>query len=193
MATHSNYNKYNQQKKSDIFSQRRNLNKNMENATKSEKLMNGIGLWTSYYRLFPHLFVRDYLGINLKVFQMILLYMMNSMHYLMYLASRGQGKTFITSIYICVRAMLYPGTKIIIAAGNIKQSIEVIEKIQDLMGDSPNLAREIDDLKTSPNNAGISFRNGSWVKVVASNQGARGKRAHLIIVDEFRMVEVLTT
>lgn len=189
MATHSNYNKHNQQKKSDIFSQRRNLNKNMENATKSEKLMNGIGLWTSYYRLFPHLFVRDYLGIHLKVFQMILLYMMNSMHYLMYLASRGQGKTFITSIYICVRAVLYPGTKIIIAAGNIKQSIEVIEKIQDLMGDSPNLAREIDDLKTSPNNAGISFRNGSWVKVVASNQGARGKRAHLIIVDEFRMVE----
>lgn len=98
-------------------------------------------------------------------------------------------KTFLTSIYICVRAILYPGTKIIIAAGNIKQSIEVIEKIQDLMGNSPNLAREIDDLKTSPNNAGISFRNGSWVKVVASNQGARGKRANLIIVDEFRMVD----
>lgn len=89
MATHSNFNKDNQQKRSDIFSQRRNLNKNMDNATKSEKLMNGIGLWTSYYRLFPHLFVRDYLGINLKVFQMILLYMMNSMTYLMYLASRG--------------------------------------------------------------------------------------------------------
>lgn len=89
MATHSNYNKYNQQKKSDIFSQRRNLNKNMENATKSEKLMNGIGLWTSYYRLFPHLFVRDYLGIDLKVFQMILLYMMQTSVYLMYIASRG--------------------------------------------------------------------------------------------------------
>ncbi len=189
MATHKNYSKANQQKKSDIFKQRRSLNKNMENASKSERLMEGVGLWTSFYRLFPHLFVRDYLGITLKVFQMILLYMMNSMTYLMYLASRGQGKTFLTSIYICVRAILYPGTKIIIAAGNIKQSIEVIEKIQDLMGNSPNLAREIDDLKTSPNNAGISFRNGSWVKVVASNQGARGKRANLIIVDEFRMVE----
>ena len=89
MATHSNYSKYNQQKKSDIFSQRRNLNKNMENATKSEKLMNGIGLWTSYYRLFPHLFVRDYLGVDLKVFQMILLYMMQTSVYLMYIASRG--------------------------------------------------------------------------------------------------------
>ena len=89
MATHSNYNKYNQQKKSDIFSQRRNLNKNMENATKSEKLMNGVGLWTSYYRLFPHLFVRDYVGVDLKVFQMILLYMMQTSVYLMYIASRG--------------------------------------------------------------------------------------------------------
>lgn len=89
MAAHSNYSKYNQQKKSDIFSQRRNLNKNMENTTKSEKLMNGIGLWTSYYRLFPHLFVRDYLGVDLKVFQMILLYMMQTSVYLMYIASRG--------------------------------------------------------------------------------------------------------
>lgn len=94
MATRSNYSKYNQQKKSDIFSQRRNLNKNMENATKSEKLMNGIGLWTSYYRLFPHLFVRDYLGVDLKVFQMILLYMMQTSVYLMYIASRGQGDVF---------------------------------------------------------------------------------------------------
>ena len=92
MATHSNYNKYNQQKKSDIFSQRRSLNKNMENATKSEKLMNGIGLWTSYYRLFPHLFVRDYLRIHLKVFQMILIYFMAHYHYFLYIASRGQGE-----------------------------------------------------------------------------------------------------
>lgn len=89
MATYSNYNKDNQQKKYDIFSQRRNLNKSMENATKSEKLMNGVGLWTSYYRLFPHLFVRDYLGIHLKVFQMILIYFMAHYHYFLYIASRG--------------------------------------------------------------------------------------------------------
>lgn len=89
MATHSNFNRYNQQKKSDIFTQRRNLNKSMDNATKSSKLMDGIGIWTSYYRLFPHLFVRDYLGVNLKVFQMILLYYMMHFHYFLYIASRG--------------------------------------------------------------------------------------------------------
>lgn len=188
MATHSNFSKNNQQKKSDIFKQRRNLNKNMENATKSGKLMTGIGKWTSYYRLFPHLFVRDYLGINLKVFQMILIYYMNHYNYFLYIASRGQGKSFLTAIFCCVRAILYPETKIVIAAGNVKQAIEVIGKIEDLMSNSPNLTREIEDLKTSPNNAGVYFRNGSWIRVTASNDGARGLRANLIIVDEFRIV-----
>lgn len=90
MASHSNFNKDNQAKKHDIFSRRRNLNKSMDNATKSEKLMNGVAIWTSYYRLFPHLFVRDYLGINLKVFQMILIYFMMHYHYFLYIASRGK-------------------------------------------------------------------------------------------------------
>lgn len=86
------------------------------------------------------------------------------------------------------RAVLFPETKIVIAAGNLKQAIEVIGKIQDLMGNSPNLAREIEDIKTSPNNAGVYFRNGSTIRVAASNDGARGLRANLIIVDEFRIV-----
>lgn len=189
MASYSNYNKDNQRKKNDIFSRRRNLNKNMENMTKSDKLMRGIGIWTSYYRLFPHIFVRDYLNINLKVFQQILIYFMMHFNYFMYLASRGQGKTFLTSIFCITRAILFPQTKIIVASGNLRQAIEVIEKIDDLRKSSPNLAREIDDLRTNTQNASVILKNGSWIKVVASNDGARSKRANLIIVDEFRMVD----
>lgn len=189
MPSHGNYNALNQQKKTDIYKQRRNLNKNMENATKSEKLMNGIGIWTSFYRLFPHMFVKEYLGITLKPFQKILIYFMMHFNYFMYIASRGQGKSFLTAIFCCVRSILFPESKIILSAGNIKQSIEIIEKIEDLRGNSPNLAREIEDLKTNPQNAGIKFRNGSWIKVVASNQGGRSKRANIIVVDEFRMVD----
>lgn len=189
MSSHFNYNQLNQQKKSDIFTQRRTLNKNMENITKSEKLMEGIGIWTSYYRLFPHIFVKEYLGITLKVFQMILIYFMMHFNYFMYIASRGQGKSFLTAIFCCTRAILFPESKIILSAGNIKQSIEVLEKIEDLRINSPNLAREIEDLKTNPQTAGIKFKNGSWIKVVASNQGGRSKRANVIVVDEFRMVD----
>lgn len=152
--------------------------------------MNGIGVWCSFYRANPHRFVSEYLGVHLKVFQMILLFMMNHNHYFMYLASRGQGKTFLTSIYCCVRAILYPESKIIIASGTKGQSREVIEKIDDLMKNSPNLAREIEDIKTSSNDPKVEFHNGSWIKIVASNDGARSKRANLLIVDEFRMVDL---
>lgn len=76
-----------------IFNKSRNFNKSSDNLTKSEKLMNGIGTWTSFYRANPHRFVKDYLGIDLKLFQMILIFMMNHSYYFMYIASRGQGKT----------------------------------------------------------------------------------------------------
>jgi hypothetical protein len=189
MPSHSNFNKLNQQKKNDVFKQRRNLNKNMENTTKSDKLMNGIGIWTSWYRLFPHIFVKEYLGISLKPFQMILIYFMMHFNYFLYIASRGQGKSFLTGIFCCVRAILFPESKIILCAGNKSQSIEVIEKILDLKNNSPNLAREIDEIKTGTNDARVTFKNGSWIRAVASNQGARSKRANVEVVDEYRMVD----
>lgn len=88
-----------------------------------------------------------------------------------------------------MRAILFPESKIILAAGNKSQSIEVIEKILDLKNNSPNLAREIEDIKTGSNDARVVFRNGSWIRCVASNQGARSKRANIVVVDEYRMVD----
>lgn len=171
-----------------IFKKGVNRNRTFEN--KSERLKNGIKLWASWYRYFPHLFVKDYIGINLKLFQSILIYFMMHENYFMYLASRGQGKTFLTSIFCCTRAILYPGTKIVVASGIKSQAREVVEKIDDMRKNSPNLAREISELRTNANDSYINFHNGSWIKIVASNDNARGKRANLLIVDEFRLVDI---
>ena len=103
---------------------------------------------------------------------------MMNYNFMVYIASRGQGKSFLTAIFCCVRAILFPESKIILAAGNKSQSIEVIEKIQDLRNNSPNLAREIDELKTGSNDARVTFKNGSWIRAVASNQGARSKNIY---------------
>jgi hypothetical protein len=173
-----------------IFKKGRNFNKKNENLTKSEKLMNGIGIWASFYRANPQRFVKEYLGINLKLFQQILIYMMMHFNYFMYLAARGQGKTFLTAIFCVVRCILFPETKIIIASGVKSQAREVIEKIDDLRKNSPNLAREISDLRTSTNDARVEFHNGSWIKIVASNDNARSKRSNVLVVDEFRMVDL---
>lgn len=173
-------------KGNNIFKKGRVFNKQ----SKSDRLMEGIGIWTSFYRSNPHRFVKEYLGINLKLFQCILIFMMIHNHYFMYLASRGQGKTWLTSIFCCVRAILYPQTKIVIASGTKGQAREVIEKIDDLRKEYPNLAREISDLRSTTNDAKVEFHNGSWIKIVASNDGARSKRANLLIIDEFRMVDL---
>lgn len=42
-----------------------------------------------YYRANPHRFAKDFLLLDLKLFQKILLFMMFKMDYFMYLASRG--------------------------------------------------------------------------------------------------------
>ena len=86
--------------------------------------------------------------------------------------------------------MLFPESKIVIASFTKSQSREVIEKIDDIRKNSPNLAREISDLRTSTNDAKVEFHNGSWIKIVASNDGARSKRANILIIDEFRMVDL---
>ena len=192
MASYTNFQVDRNKRKNgiNIFKKGRNFNKKNDNLTKSEKLMNGIGIWTSFYRSNPHRFVKEYLGINLKLFQQILIYMMMHFNYFMYLAARGQGKSFLTAIFCVVRCILFPETKIIVASGVKSQAREIIEKIDDLRKGSPNLDREISDLRTSTNDARVEFHNGSWIKIVASNDNARSKRSNVLIVDEFRMVDL---
>lgn len=161
---------------------------------KSERMMEGVGYWASFYRKNPQRFVKEYLNMRLKLFQKILIYCMINNYYFMYIASRGSGKTWLTSLYCVVRCILYPGTKICVASGFKSQSLEVIQKIsEDFMKNyswgSENLRREISYISTSMNNAVCEFRNGSWIKIVTANDAARHNRANIIVVDEFRMVD----
>ena len=55
---------------------------------KAKRMMQGVATWCSFYRANPHRFCADYLNINLKLFQKILLYMMFYSNYLCYIASR---------------------------------------------------------------------------------------------------------
>jgi len=58
---------------------------------KAERIMEGIAYWASFYRCNPQRFAKDYLNINLKLFQKILLFAMMINNYFMYVAARGQG------------------------------------------------------------------------------------------------------
>lgn len=164
---------------------------------KSERIMNGIAVWAGFYRANPHRFVVDYLNIKLKLFQKILLYAMMHNNFFMYIAARGQGKTWLTALFCVVRCILFPKTKICIASATRPQANEVLLKItDDFMKNygfgSENLRREITYAAVGANKAVIEFANGSWIKVVTASDSGRGARANILLVDEFRMVDLDT-
>jgi len=159
--------------------------------SRAERITEGAAYWCSYYRANPHRFAADYLHLNLRLFQKILIIMMNINVVFVFIAARGIGKTFLSAVYCVIRCILYPGTKICIASGSRNQAINVLEKIMlELVPDSPELAAEINMKETNYKgmNAQIIFKNGSYIKVVTAGDSARGNRANILLLDEFRLI-----
>ena len=75
------------------------------------------------------------------------------------------------------------------------QANEVLLKITDDFcknydWGSDLLNNEISNKSVGQNNAIIEFKNGSWIRVVTASDNGRGARANILIVDEFRMVDL---
>lgn len=164
-------------------------------AEKSKRIMNGVAAWCSFYRENPQRFVKDYLNINLKWFQKILIYQMVHNDNTLYIASRGQGKSYITALFCCVMCILYPKIQICVTAPTRPQANNVLLKItNDFMKShewgSENLRREIiGKPNIGINKAEIEFKNGSLIQVVTAADSARSFRANILVVDEYVKVD----
>lgn len=159
-----------------LFEKKVNYNKASESMGKSEKLREQYKKWTSFYRANPHRFAEDYFGVKLKLFQKILLYLMDKYTFFMWIGNRGISKSWLIALYCCIRATLYPDSKIIVASGTKNQSSLIVrEKIdKEFRRNYPNIAREIKDLKVGKEDSEVFFHNGSSVTVVASTDSGRG-------------------
>lgn len=157
--------------------------------SKTDRIMSAVVKYCYYYRENIHRFAEEFLGIKLKLFQKILLFAMDKSDVFLYIASRGQGKTFLVSLYAVCRCILYPYTQCVVCSYTLRQGREVINKItDDFMHKSPLLCNEISKVSVGQNDCSIYFKNGSWIKVAVSGEGARGKRSNLLIIDESRLV-----
>lgn len=161
---------------------------------KSTRVMEGIAYWGAFYRANPQRFVKDYLNVNLRLFQKFLIYAMMHNNHFMFWAARSLGKTYLTALFCVVRCILFPGTKICVASATRSQANEVLQKItEDFMKlhdwGSDLLKREIESWTVGSNKAEINFRNGSWIKVVTASDTGRGARANVLLLDEFRMID----
>lgn len=159
--------------------------------SKTESIMNTIAERCAYYRSNPHRFAEDFIpGLKLRIFQKILLWAMFNNDNFYYVASRGQGKTYLVALFCVLRCILYPGTKVKVASFTFKQAKEVVLKItDDFMHKSSLITSEILRVSTGQNDCYIFFKNGSWIRVCVAGESARGGRSTCIIIDESRMVE----
>ena len=160
---------------------------------KRERLDEGIKIWTSFYRQNIHRFSIDYLGIQLKPFQVVLLYMIEKNLKSCLITSRGLGKSWLIALYCCCRAILYPGQKIIVSCETKEQSRNLIREkiVNELMNMSPNLRKEINprEIKIGTNESYVKFKNGSTITAINASENTRGKRAHILVVDEYVQIK----
>lgn len=158
---------------------------------KVDRIMQGVNRWCSFYRSNPQRFCKDYLNINLKMFQQVILYMMNICTNFVTIGGRGISKSFMCAVFCVYRCILWPGTKIVITAKVRSQAINILdEKIMKILYvNSSNLRMEIKKVEINNQKAEILFKNGSYIKVVTANDNARSARANILICDEFRMID----
>lgn len=156
-----------------------------------EKQVERLIHWITFYRRNLNRFATHYLGVGLHLYQHIILYLMGVFPSFCIVASRAAAKSFIIAIYACSKAILYPGSKVVIASATKNQSkLIVSEKIRtELMDISENLRREILRIQDNQNDVVVFFRNGSTIKVVPASDNARGSRSTTIIYEEFRMID----
>lgn len=172
---------------SEFIEETRNIEEVKEE--KHTKMMRTIAWRAGYYRANPQRFVKEALqftDIRLRWFQELLLWAMMHNNFFLFCGSRGIGKTFLVALFLVCRAILYPGSKIIITASVLKQANESLAKIRDeLCPQSAFLRNEIEKINISQNDGSIFFKNGSWIKTTTSTDNARSQRANIIIVDEY--------
>lgn len=84
-----------------------------------------------------HLLMWQGKPLKLAPFQSVILETLWNKTFPILLASRGAGKTFMLGVYASLRAMLTPGSKIVIVAASFRQSKLVFEYIEQLYNYSP--------------------------------------------------------
>lgn len=157
----------------------------------------------AFYRRNPVIAARDLLGIQLFDAQAYMLEQSWNAGHVVWACSRNFGKSFVGSVFIILKAILYEDQAIYIVSSVGDQAKETFNKIEQIVTRSGNTASSIRSLldiaeketeKSSTNKTGFShnpagytvkFYNGSTIITLNSKPDSiRGKRATLLFFDE---------
>lgn len=157
---------------------------------KDEVTCKNFMLWVTFWRRNMHLFITDYLGIKLYLYQSIFLAFMGRYVDVCIIGSRAIAKSLMMAIYAVAKCILYPGTEFVITANRQKQAKLILtEKIEGiLMQRSAVLRREVKSISTNDRDLSCKFHNGSKILFVICNDDSRGFRSTANGAEEAREI-----
>lgn len=164
--------------------------------TNKEKEDNAIE-WITLFRRNWHIYVDMVLGIKLKPFQQIMIYLMGVSDVFFAICSRGLSKTFMAGLAAIVKMLLYPYSEVVVTASTIPQAnIIVDDKIRGelITKLSPYLLYlyERDYLKITRSEDGYVIEctlNGSTLRILPCLDSSRGHRSTFTIYEECRLLK----
>lgn len=147
----------------------------------------------SYFREKPWRAAEFILGIKLSAFQKLILYMMFKKNFILYILTRGGGKSFILAVYAVVRAALWPNKKIGIISGSFRQAKTVYFNILKFYRDS-SVFRDCFEKKPviQQDICTCLLKNGSIIDALPLGDGSkiRGARFYDILIDEYAQIPI---
>ena len=156
----------------------------------SQDNMHHVLLWNTFFRRNLHRFAKDFLGINLHIYQSIILYLMSVSQLCVIIACRAAAKSLVISIYAVCICILRPFSEVVLSSATRGQSALIVkDKISKFLMNYPMVSNEIESIKTSQDEVIVWFRNKSQIKVVTASENGRGNRSTVLIREEFRQIK----
>lgn len=163
--------------------------------SKTEKEENVIHQ-TTFYRRNMNAYVEHYLGIKLRPFQHIMIYLMSVSQIFFAICSRGGGKTFLLCCFAFAKCLLYPYSEVHLTSSTIAQATKMIKE----KGEQELCKKLSPILKYYYEQGLIEFHYGDEVYVDfkmnnskfyidPATDAARGGRATLLIYEECRLLK----
>lgn len=130
--------------------------------------------------------------LRLEAFQQVMLDMLWYKKFPMVLATRGAGKTFILAVYALLKALLIPGSKIVIVGSGFRQAKLVFKYIEQLYNASPIVQEAVGQgERPKYGSDAATLQVGlSTISAIPIGDGSkiRGMRATTLIADEFASI-----
>ena len=146
----------------------------------------------SFYRAYPDKLVDMYIQASgeectfqLFAYQRVLLRAMARYKEVFLTFSRGTSKSFLDDLWNILECILYPNTKLAIAATTKGQSAAILEsKVSEILSLLPILRFEIKKMEKVKDQFTVYFKNGSQMGNLAAKSSSRGLRFTGLTLEE---------